>query len=145
MQEVRGSTPLFSTRARLLRALTFMTFFVYIIYSESLARFYTDTTNNVHNRIEEHNSNKYPNSFTSKGIPWELFLAIKCDSSGQAYKLEKFIKKMKSSMFIKRLKNEPEFLAAILKKGWEHDLHTKTILQGDDVAMIIELIEEKLT
>jgi putative endonuclease len=75
----------------------FMFFFVYIIYSESLERFYTGTTDNVHKRIEEHNSNKYPSTFTSKGIPWNLFLTIKCDSSGQAYKLERFIKKMHSS------------------------------------------------
>ena len=29
-------------------------------------------------------------------------------------------------------------------KGWEHDLHPTTILQGDDVAVIIELIERNV-
>jgi len=28
--------------------------------------------------------------------------------------------------------------------GWRHDLNPKTILQGDDVAIIIGLIEENL-
>jgi putative endonuclease len=50
-----------------------MPFFVYIIYSSSLNRFYTGTTDDVSRRILEHNSSKYPNSFTSKGIPWEPF------------------------------------------------------------------------
>jgi hypothetical protein len=27
--------------------------------------------------------------------------------------------------------------------GWRHDLHPKTILQGEDVAIIIDLIETK--
>lgn len=30
------------------------------------------------------------------------------------------------------------------KDGWRGDLKSKTILQGDDVAVIIELIEQKL-
>src|SRR6185369_17848657 len=51
----------------------FMPFFVYIIYSSSLNRFYTGTTDDVSRRILEHNSSKYPNSFTSKGIPRNLF------------------------------------------------------------------------
>ena len=94
----------------------FMPFFVYIIYSSSLNRFYTGTTDDVSRRILEHNSSKYPNSFTSKGIPWEPFLEIECKSSEQAYKVEKFIKQMRSRTFIRRLKNEPDFLAAILQK-----------------------------
>jgi len=28
--------------------------------------------------------------------------------------------------------------------GWTHDLNPKTIIQGDDVAVIIELIEQQL-
>jgi putative endonuclease len=73
-----------------------------MIYSQSLQRFYTGTTDDVTKRIEEHNSNKYLDSFTSKGIPWELlFFEIECKTSDQAYNVEKFIKKMKSSIFIK--------------------------------------------
>jgi len=93
-----------------------MSFSVYIIYSAVLRRFYTGTTDDVTKRIEEHNSKEYPGSFTSKGIPWDLFFQIECKTSEQAYKIEKFIKKMKSAVFIKRLKDEPEFLATILTK-----------------------------
>ena len=93
-----------------------MSFSVYVIYSASLKRFYTGTTDDVGRRIEEHNSNKYFDSFTSKGIPWELFFQVECKTSEQAYKLEKFIKTMKSSTFIKKLKNEPELLTKILRR-----------------------------
>jgi putative endonuclease len=78
-----------------------MPFFVCIIYSPNLNRFYTGTTEDINRKILEHNSNKYRNSFTSKGMPWESFLEIECKSSGQAYKVEKFIKQMKSTIFIK--------------------------------------------
>ena len=94
----------------------FMPFFVYIVYSPSLQRFYVGTTDDVAKRIEEHNNNKYPGSFTSKGIPWELFFQIECKTGDQAYKLEKYIKKMKSTNFIKRLKNDSELLISIFKK-----------------------------
>jgi putative endonuclease len=93
-----------------------MTYFVYILYSAKLARFYVGTTDNVEQRLEEHNSAKYSHSFTVKGIPWELFLKLECNSSENAYKLERFIKKMKSASFIRRLKTEPELLTSILKK-----------------------------
>jgi putative endonuclease len=95
----------------------FMSFFVYIIYSANLDRFYTGTTDDVKRRITEHNSNKYPGSFTSRGVPWELFLEIACGSSQQGYKIEKLIKKMRSSVFLRRLKNDPEFLVEILEKN----------------------------
>ena|SRR6476620_424019 len=42
-----------------------MPFFVYIIYSPGLQRFYTGTTDDVTKRIEEHNSDKYRGSFRS--------------------------------------------------------------------------------
>jgi putative endonuclease len=93
-----------------------MPYFTYILYSEKLKRFYTGTTDNLEQRIIEHNSGSYSNSYTTKGIPWILFLKIECSSSQQAYNLEKFIKQMKSVPFIKRLKDDPELLVSILSK-----------------------------
>ena len=48
---------------------------VYILYSKKLNRFYTGTTDDFERRLAEHNSNKYDDGFTSRGIPWELFFA----------------------------------------------------------------------
>jgi putative endonuclease len=100
-----GSTPAWGTLAT--KVAFFMSYFVYILYSQKLHRFYTGTTDNVRERLDEHNSGKYPDSFSAKGIPWDLFLEIACETSQQAYHVESFIKKMKSSKFIQRLRTEP--------------------------------------
>ncbi|MBS4065955.1 MAG: GIY-YIG nuclease family protein, partial [Chitinophagaceae bacterium] len=85
-------------------------------WSEKLNRFYTGTTNDVLKRLEQHNSASYDDSFTSKGIPWMLFLVIDCKSSKQAYAVEKHIKQMKSSIYIRNLKLYPEMIAKLLAK-----------------------------
>jgi putative endonuclease len=91
-------------------------FYVYILYSETLKKFYTGTTDNVEKRLVEHNSMKYPDAYSVKGIPWNLYLKIECESSTQAYNIEKFIKQMKSSKFIQSLKEVPLKLESILSK-----------------------------
>jgi putative endonuclease len=74
-----------------------MPYFVYILYSEKLQRFYTGTTDDVDRRMEEHNSGKYPDSSSVKGMPWNLFLKVECETSQRAYRFEALIKRMKSS------------------------------------------------
>jgi putative endonuclease len=93
-----------------------MQYFVYILFSEKLNKFYIGTTTNVERRLQEHNNDLYKTAFSPKGIPWTLFLSILCQSSKQAYNLERFIKKMKSSAFIRRLKAEPEIIPPYWKK-----------------------------
>jgi putative endonuclease len=39
-------------------------------------------------RIIQHNSALYQDAFTSKGIPWDLFLYIEGNNSTQAYNIE---------------------------------------------------------
>ncbi len=85
-----------------------MQFFVYILFSESLNKFYIGTTDDVTRRVEEHNNIKYYNKFTSRGVPWSLFFAITCQSSSQAYKIEKHIKFMHSAIYIENLVKYPE-------------------------------------
>lgn len=88
-------------------------YFVYIIYSTSLDKFYVGTTDNVERRLIEHNSKEYLNSFTCKGVPWVLKLSYLCDSSEKAYKLERFIKRMKSRKFIIKIIDDKKILDAI--------------------------------
>jgi putative endonuclease len=90
-----------------------MDFSVYIIYSQKLDRFYIGTTDVVSERLIEHNQGKYAGSFTSNGIPWELFLVIDQLESAQAYKIEKHIKAMKSKKYIQHLKKYPEMIEKI--------------------------------
>ena len=93
-----------------------MRYYVYIIYSKKLDRFYTGTTDDPVRRLAEHNAAFYADTFTVKGIPWQLYHIICCPSSEIAYKLEAFIKKMKSKAFIERLKNNPEMATDIIQK-----------------------------
>jgi putative endonuclease len=90
---------------------------VYIIFSDSLNKFYIGyTTELVQSRIEKHNSLHYDNKFTAKGIPWKLFLQIECTSVSQALKIEKHIKLMKSSSYIRNLQKYPEMVSNLLLK-----------------------------
>ncbi len=91
-------------------------FFVYILFSEKLNRYYVGTTDNVEKRLLEHNSGLYANSFTTKGVPWKLSLSYCCESSEKAYSLERFIKRMKSKKFIERLIDDDMIINDIVAK-----------------------------
>ena len=81
-----------------------MEYFVYILYSEKIDRFYTGQTQDLNKRIERHN--KGYEKYTKKGIPWKLKCAVKCKSRGEAMKLEKKIKNFKSQARIKKFIRE---------------------------------------
>jgi putative endonuclease len=93
-----------------------MAHFIYIIYSKYSDKFYVGETSNIIWRILQHNSGFYESSFTKQATDWELFLQIKCENKGQAVKLERFIKRMKSRSFYFRLKNEPELINGLLRR-----------------------------
>ncbi|CAH0336950.1 hypothetical protein FVB9288_02681 [Flavobacterium sp. CECT 9288] len=91
-------------------------YFIYILYSQKLDRYYVGTTDDVDKRLVEHNSGLYSNSFTSKGIPWDLRLCFECDSSTTAYDLERFLKRMKSRVFLEKVIVDPGILSDIQNK-----------------------------
>ena len=82
----------------------------YILHSSSLNTFYVGACHDdLENRIENHNSDKYSSkSFTSITNDWVLFLKFDCDDYSHAIRLERKIKSMKSSTFIKNLLKYPE-------------------------------------
>jgi putative endonuclease len=84
----------------------------YILYSSKLNKFYVGiTSNNLEQRIKEHNENAYGmRSYTAKTDDWELFLFIQCASNSVALKIERHIKKMKSTTYIRNLKKYPEMV-----------------------------------
>jgi len=88
-------------------------FYTYILFSLRLNRYYIGTTDDVFRRLEEHNNGFYEDAYTSKGIPWNLMLSVACDSSPEAYRLESFIKRMKSRKFIEKLFVDPELVKSI--------------------------------
>lgn len=91
-------------------------YFVYIIYSKKLDRFYTGTTDNPQKRLLEHNQSLYTDSFSLRGIPWEMFLIIENLNSYQAYMIEKHIKNMKSKTYINNLKKYPDMVMRLKDK-----------------------------
>jgi putative endonuclease len=90
-------------------------YFVYIIYSSKLDTYYVGTTDNVERRLLEHNLKTYADSYTSKGTPWSLVLSYLCSNSDEAYKLERFIKRMKSRRFIEKIIDDEGILSDICK------------------------------
>ncbi len=73
-------------------------FFVYVLWSESLQRFYVGQTQDLNRRIYRHN--KGWEKSTRKGRPWELKHSIKVSDRGEAMRLEKKLKNLSQ----KRLK-----------------------------------------
>jgi putative endonuclease len=84
----------------------------YILYSKSLNRFYTGSSIlNPPERLEMHLEKYYGESkFTAKTVDWQIFLIISCETIEQARRIEKHIKRMKSSRYIRNLITYPAIL-----------------------------------
>ena len=74
----------------------------YILFSQSLNKYYVGSTIHLLERIEEHNRGK--SSFTKSVIPWELMYAIECDEISQARELEIKIKKRGAVRYLESLR-----------------------------------------
>ncbi|WKK82990.1 GIY-YIG nuclease family protein [Marivirga arenosa] len=85
------------------------TFFVYILFSSKINKFYIGYSQNPEKRLEFHNStlNKI---WSKRGQPWELKTTIPFKSKTEALKAERKIKKLKSKAIIKD----------IIENGWKH-------------------------
>ena len=79
-----------------------MEYWTYILYSETLNKFYTGQTNNLDTRIERHNLALVKS--TKNGIPWKLIHSTKQSSRTEAIKLETKIKKRGAKRFLDDLK-----------------------------------------
>ncbi|HEY0654486.1 MAG TPA: GIY-YIG nuclease family protein [Chryseosolibacter sp.] len=66
-------------------------FFVYIIYSDKLKKYYAGSTNDVDKRLHRHNAGE--SAFTSRGCPWALITTFKLSTRAEAVRLEYKIKK----------------------------------------------------
>ncbi len=114
---VAGSSPARGAEIKHRKVLFYyMNFSVYILFSSKLNRFYTGTTDNVERRLVEHNTGSHIDAFTNKGVPWTLFLVIGGLSSGQAYKIERHIKAMKSKKYIENLAEYNDMVEKLKEK-----------------------------
>ena len=89
----------------------------YILYSQRIQSYYVgSTTESVDVRLSRHNLDYYENKWTSKGIPWVLYLEIPCDSIQLARAIEFHIKRMKSKIYIQNLSKYPEMVTKLKYK-----------------------------
>jgi len=73
-------------------------YYPYILYSRKLAKYYTGSTQDLGNRLGEHNSGE--DKFTKAGVPWELVKSFSCSTRPEAVRLENKIKKRGVKRFL---------------------------------------------
>jgi putative endonuclease len=67
--------------------------------------------------MDKHNRSAYgKNKFTSKASDWIVYYTIRCSSYGQAVRIEKHIKRMKSRRYLQNLSRYPEMVLKLLDK-----------------------------
>ncbi len=76
-------------------------YYVYIIYSSKLDRYYIGHTENIYKRIAEHNNGI--SRFTSKANDWELKYSAEFPDRASAHQREMEIKRKKSKKYIEWL------------------------------------------
>lgn len=76
-------------------------YFVYILYSEKLGKYYIGSTENISIRVKEHLWKH--KGFTSKAKDWEVKFSESFQTKSDALNRERQIKKWKSRKMIEKL------------------------------------------
>lgn len=77
--------------------------YVYILYSRKIDKYYTGYTDNLQWRLERHNDGW--GRYTKQGIPWKLVYHETYSIKAEALRREKEIKQKKSRKYIEELIN----------------------------------------
>ncbi|QDW24108.1 GIY-YIG nuclease family protein [Pedobacter sp. KBS0701] len=89
---------------------------VYILFSKKINRFYTGSCLDLLQRLQSHKDKSFTDSFTSKTEDWELFFTIDDLDYKQSRLIELHIKKKKSIIYIKNLKQYPELVTKLIER-----------------------------
>ena len=76
-------------------------FYMYILHSETLDRYYIGSSADYEKRLIRHNAGATPS--TKPGRPWKVVYTEEFSSRSEAIKRENYIKRMKSKVYIKSL------------------------------------------
>ena len=71
-----------------------MSYYVYILYSISVDRYYVGQTSNLEDRLKRHNQGR--SKYTKSGIPWKLMYKESFETRSEAMAREKKIKSSES-------------------------------------------------
>lgn len=93
-----------------------MDYFVYILFSGKLDRYYIGQTVNIDERLKQHNSGLYDEASTKVSIDWKLFWSLKCQFRKQAIQIASHIKRMRNKVYSQNLTEFPEILEKLLLK-----------------------------
>ena len=93
-----------------------MNTYCYIIFSKSLNRFYTGVCqDDLDERTRKHNAHEYGNHrFTAAANDWELYLKIPGKDYAHAVRMERHIKAMKISQYIRNLNQYQELIEKLI-------------------------------
>jgi putative endonuclease len=78
-----------------------MAYYFYVLRSQTTGRFYTGHTENLIQRIFQHNNNRTV-SIKNRGL-WELFYSEEYATRSEAAQRERYVKRMKSHSYIEEL------------------------------------------
>jgi putative endonuclease len=78
--------------------------FVYILYSDSIDRYYIGSCSNIDVRLSRHNAGATIS--TKSGRPWKVVYKEEFNSKTAAIKREYYLKRMKSRVFIEKFFNK---------------------------------------
>lgn len=82
-----------------------MTYYIYILYSKSIDRYYVGYSQNPWIRFEQHLSNS-SDKYTGKAKDWILKTIYSVKNKSEAIRIERFIKNQKSRKLIERICQE---------------------------------------
>ncbi len=76
-------------------------YFLYILYSKKVDRYYTGTSDNPEKRLHYHNIQD--KGWTRRGRPWELVFNKGFESKREARKWERWLKQQKNRRIIEKI------------------------------------------
>ncbi len=78
-----------------------MEYYLYILYSQRLDRYYIGISHDPEMRLHYHNS--FPRGWTGRGRPWILAFSKKFPDKQTAHRWELFVKKQKSRELLQKI------------------------------------------
>ena len=89
---------------------------VYILYSPRLDKYYVGETEDIELRINQHKSNFYKNSYTSKSDDWILKKTFQVNNKSIALQIEKHIKRKGNKEYKEKVIDDDGLVQYLINK-----------------------------